>query len=195
MKYHPGMYFENSQLSQKLKPSMRTILIDWLVEVGIEYHLCPQTLYLGVNYLDRTIAAHLTMTRSNLQLLGCACILLACKFQEVSPPQADEFVYISDNTYSLEQMLEMETLILSCLDYRLSVVTPISILERYIHLAQLPDLAANVARVSTDSSQWIHDDTKEGPHSSTFPNWCFSNIIFYNSSPLKFLQRLLFIQI
>ena len=33
--------------------SMRCILVDWLVEVGEEYELQTQTLYLAVSYIDR----------------------------------------------------------------------------------------------------------------------------------------------
>ena len=33
--------------------SMRSILVDWLVEVGEEYKLQTETLYLAVSYIDR----------------------------------------------------------------------------------------------------------------------------------------------
>ncbi len=33
--------------------AMRSILVDWLVEVGEEYKLQTETLHLAVNYIDR----------------------------------------------------------------------------------------------------------------------------------------------
>ena len=33
--------------------TMRSILVDWLVEVGEEYKLQTETLHLAVNYIDR----------------------------------------------------------------------------------------------------------------------------------------------
>jgi cyclin A len=33
--------------------TMRSILVDWLVEVGEEYKLQTETLFLAVSYIDR----------------------------------------------------------------------------------------------------------------------------------------------
>lgn len=41
------------RVQKDINPSMRAILIDWLVEVAEEYRLVPDTLYLTVNYIDR----------------------------------------------------------------------------------------------------------------------------------------------
>ena len=77
---------------------MRAILVDWLVEVAEEYNLRQVTLFTSVNYIDRCLALF-QVTRHQLQLLGCACMLIASKYEEIYAPCVDEFVYISDNTY------------------------------------------------------------------------------------------------
>lgn len=46
--------------------------------------------------------------RKNLQLVGVAAMFLASKYEELYPPEVNEFVYITDNTYSKEQILHME---------------------------------------------------------------------------------------
>lgn len=56
--------------------SMRTILVDWLAEVGEEYKLRAETLYLAVNFLDRFLSC-MSVLRGKLQLVGTAAILLA----------------------------------------------------------------------------------------------------------------------
>jgi hypothetical protein len=38
---------------QDITEGMRTILVDWLVEVSCEYRLQPQTFKMAVNYVDR----------------------------------------------------------------------------------------------------------------------------------------------
>jgi cyclin A len=48
---------------------MRTILIDWLIEVADEYKLNDETLFLCVQYVDRFLST-VNVTRSKLQLLG-----------------------------------------------------------------------------------------------------------------------------
>ncbi len=53
-KYAPDGRYMRKQ--RDINHSMRTILIDWLVEVGEEYKLNTQTLHLTVNYIDRFLS-------------------------------------------------------------------------------------------------------------------------------------------
>jgi cyclin A len=52
-----------------INSAMRTILIDWLIEVADEYKLVDETLCLCVQYVDRFLST-VNVTRSKLQLLG-----------------------------------------------------------------------------------------------------------------------------
>ncbi|KAL0702046.1 hypothetical protein Bca4012_058168 [Brassica carinata] len=90
-------YMERVQ--SNINATMRTILVDWLVEVAEEYRLLPETLYLAVNCLDRYLSGNV-ITKQNLQLLGVSCIMIAAKYEEVCVPQVESFCYITDNTYS-----------------------------------------------------------------------------------------------
>lgn len=56
--------------------SMRSILIDWLVEVAEEYQLQDETLYLSVSYIDRFLS-YMSVVRSKLQLVGTAAMFIA----------------------------------------------------------------------------------------------------------------------
>lgn len=56
--------------------SMRSILVDWLVEVAEEYKLHTETLYLAVNYVDRFLS-YMSVVRGKLQLVGTAAMFLA----------------------------------------------------------------------------------------------------------------------
>ena len=75
----------------------RQILLDWHVDVGDEFHLCPETTHLAVALLDRCLSTML-VRREHLQLLGCVCLLTAAKIEEPEPHDVEDFVYISDNT-------------------------------------------------------------------------------------------------
>ena len=55
---------------------MRSILVDWLVEVAEEYKLVSDTLYLTVSYIDRFLSAN-ALNRQRLQLLGVSAMLVA----------------------------------------------------------------------------------------------------------------------
>lgn len=110
--------------------SMRAILVDWLVEVGEEYKLHNETLYLAVNYIDRFLSS-MSVLRGKLQLVGTAAMLLASKFEEIYPPEVAEFVYITDDTYTKKQVLRMEHLVLKVLSFDLAAPTVFQFLTQY----------------------------------------------------------------
>ena len=56
--------------------NMRTILVDWLVEVAEEYKLVSDTLYLTISYVDRFLSVK-ALNRQRLQLLGVSAMLVA----------------------------------------------------------------------------------------------------------------------
>jgi cyclin B len=95
-----------------LNPKMRAILVDWLVEVHMKYKLRLETLFLTVNLIDRSLDQRQTM-RQKLQLVGVAAMLIASKFEEINPPEISDFVYITDNAYTKEDILQMEVVILT----------------------------------------------------------------------------------
>ncbi|KAK7925972.1 hypothetical protein WMY93_008282 [Mugilogobius chulae] len=101
--YAEDIYWNLRQNEVKLRPQpdyldkhpeitvgMRVILVDWLVEVAQEYRLRSETLYLAVNYTDRFSPAP------------------RFKYEEIFPPELDEFVYITDSTYTKKQLIRME---------------------------------------------------------------------------------------
>eukprot|EP00195_Chlamydomonas_chlamydogama_P010582 CAMPEP_0202902368 /NCGR_PEP_ID=MMETSP1392-20130828/16812_1 /ASSEMBLY_ACC=CAM_ASM_000868 /TAXON_ID=225041 /ORGANISM="Chlamydomonas chlamydogama, Strain SAG 11-48b" /LENGTH=373 /DNA_ID=CAMNT_0049589121 /DNA_START=264 /DNA_END=1385 /DNA_ORIENTATION=+ len=125
------------QYQPDVNSKMRAILVDWLVEVAEEYKLCADTLYLTVNYIDRFLSTHIVQ-RSQLQLVGVACMWLAAKYEEIYPPNVADFCYITDNTYTKEQMIQMEELILKKLGYELTVPTAKMFLRRMLQVCN-PD--------------------------------------------------------
>jgi cyclin A len=56
-----------------------------------------------VNLVDRCLKKF-KINRKQFQLLGCACMMVAAKFEEVYGPNVEEFVYISDQTYTAEEV-------------------------------------------------------------------------------------------
>merc|ERR1712240_628464 len=105
-----------------INQGMRTILVDWLVEVGEEYKLQTETLYLAVSYIDRFLS-YMSVQRAKLQLVGTAAMFIASKYEEIYPPDVGEFIYITDDTYNKRQVLRMEHLVLKVLGFDLSVPT------------------------------------------------------------------------
>lgn len=63
----------------ELSKWMRSLLVDWMVEVQESFELNHETLYLAVKIVD-TFLGKERVTKDSLQLLGAAALLIACKY-------------------------------------------------------------------------------------------------------------------
>ncbi|EDV97219.1 G2/mitotic-specific cyclin-A [Drosophila grimshawi] len=118
--------------------SMRTILVDWLVEVAEEYKLDTETLYLSVSYLDRFLS-QMSVKRSKLQLVGTAAMYIASKYEEIYPPDVGEFVFLTDDSYTKAQVLRMENVFLKILSFNLCTPTPYVFINTYAVMSDMPE--------------------------------------------------------
>lgn len=91
---------------------MRSILIDWIIEVHFQFKLKTESLFLTVNLIDRYLE-RMTITKENLQLVGVSAMLIACKYEEIWPPQIKEYIHMCDNAYTKDDIIQMELSILS----------------------------------------------------------------------------------
>ncbi|KAF8054733.1 hypothetical protein N665_1318s0003 [Sinapis alba] len=123
------------RIQKDITQSMRGILVDWLVEVSEEYTLVPDTLYLTVYLIDWFLHGNY-LERQRLQLLGITCMLIASKYEEISPPRIEEFCFITDNTYTRDQVLEMENQVLAHFSFQIYTPTPKTFLRRFLRAAQ-----------------------------------------------------------
>ncbi|XP_022100841.1 G2/mitotic-specific cyclin-B-like [Acanthaster planci] len=115
--------------SQEITERMRTILVDWMVQVHLRFHLLQETLFLTIQILDRYLEVQ-SVSKNKLQLVGVTSMLIAAKFEEMYPPEIGDFVYITDNAYSKAQILAMECDILRKLDFNLGKPLCIHFLRR-----------------------------------------------------------------
>ena len=90
------LYMENQT---HINERMRSILVDWLVEVHLKFKLVPETLYLTINLIDRYLERQ-EVSRPRLQLVGVTSLLIASKYEEIYPPELRDLVYICDRAYT-----------------------------------------------------------------------------------------------
>lgn len=62
--------FKMFEKNPEVQPKMRSILLDWLIEVAEVYKLHRETYYLAQDYVDRVLFASKDTPKSELQLLG-----------------------------------------------------------------------------------------------------------------------------
>ena len=112
-------------------PKMRTVLVDWIVGVHLQFRLLPETLYTTVSILDRFLQNHLaSINRATLQLVGVGAMLIASKYEEIFAPEIKDFVYITDNAYTERDIIRMELKILEGIEFNLGRPLPIHFLRR-----------------------------------------------------------------
>jgi hypothetical protein len=128
---------------QDINEKMRSILIDWLVDVHLKFKLVPETLYLTVNLIDRFLMVK-SVSRKHLQLVGVTAMLVASKYEEIWAPEVRDFVYISDRAYNRDQILNMEKIMLNSLKFNLTVPTHYHFLHRFLKVAGLAENAEAV---------------------------------------------------
>src|SRR6266498_5114995 len=94
--------------------SMRSVFIDWLIQVHYRFSLLPETLFLCVNYIDRFVFCKI-VSFGKLQLVGATAIFIAAKYEEVNCPFMQEIVYTVDGGYTIDEILKAERFMVSML--------------------------------------------------------------------------------
>lgn len=129
----------------------RNITVDWLISVADEYHVSIKTLHLGVALFD------LVMFRSPIklslfQLYACACMLIAGKYEERFAPAVEDYVYISDNTFTRQALINAESAVLGILQFDVTIPTCIDFAEFYHDALDLDEKHKAVSNYVMDAS-------------------------------------------
>ena len=123
----PNAHYMDNQA--EIQWSMRSVLMDWLVQVHQRFGLLPETLFLCCNYIDRFLSCKI-VSLGKLQLVGATAIFVAAKYEEINCPSVQEIVYMVDNGYTVDEILKAERFMLSMLQFELGWPGPMSFLRR-----------------------------------------------------------------
>ena len=127
-----------------INEKMRSILVDWLIEVHFKFKLLPETLFITINLIDRYLEKT-EIKRQRLQLLGVTAMWIACKYEEIYAPEIKDFVYITDNAYEQKDILDLEYEVLRTLEFNVTTPSPFRFLERYAKLIDVDPKTFNLA--------------------------------------------------
>lgn len=128
----------SSSFQPDLNESMRVILLNWLYNVHRRFKLLDRTFFLGVYIFDSYLSLHLC-ARGQLQMVGCVCLWIASKYHEIYAPEANDFAYIADHSFNVDQIFKCELSILCELKFRFAdIVTPYQFSQRYLQVAVYP---------------------------------------------------------
>lgn len=126
------------RMQNEINEKMRSILVDWLVDVHVKFKLLPETMFLTVNLIDRYLEKN-SIPRQKLQLIGIGAMLIASKYEDIYPPEIKEFEYIADRAYSREEIIDIEGKIILSVNFNLTTPSSLRFLERYGLVARLDE--------------------------------------------------------
>ena len=118
-------YMKNQK---EINSQMRSILIDWLIDVHFKFGFTDETLFMTILTIDRYLSI-CEVSRNKLQLLGITALMIACKHEEIDVPKIEDFIYITDNAYVKEEVLKMEVDVLIRLNFSFLYPSPIKFFE------------------------------------------------------------------
>lgn len=142
-------------LEQKIVTAkMRSVLIDWLIQVHLKFHLLQETLYLCVQIIDAFLQVQ-DIPKMQLQLVGVTAMFVASKYEEMYVPAIEDFVYMTDNTYTKSEIRQMEINILKTLDFMFGKPLPLHFLRRFSKAGQADPKQHTLAKYFMELS--LHD--------------------------------------
>jgi len=114
--------------------NMRSILVDWLIQVQHHFKLCQETLYLAVGILDMVLHRR-DVHAEKLQLVGITALLVASKLEEYYPVDIKKLLHLTDNSFSRLQVTHMERTMLKVLEFQVYLPSPQVFLLRFTRAA------------------------------------------------------------
>ncbi|XP_015704193.1 cyclin-O [Coturnix japonica] len=169
--YGESWYRSHKQLESRFQPreplsrqpqvtaQSRCELISWLIPVYRDLGYSFEAFCLTVNILDRFLSTT-PIAADCFQLVGVTSLLLACKQVEVHPPSIKQLLALCCNTFSGQQLCNLECIILNRLGFSITAPTVCYFLEHFtrlrleapgVHPEQVTDawnLAQGVAEIS-----------------------------------------------
>jgi len=110
------------ETEQAFGTNHRMILVDWMFDVSCKCKFFDDTIHYAVSFLDRFLLKQQESVR-NLQLLGATCLWIASKYNEISTPTLNDFVFFCAHTYTEHNFLNKEAHVLQVLNFELAKPT------------------------------------------------------------------------
>lgn len=123
-----GSYFND-----KIKPEMRNKLATWMLEV-CEEQMCTDDVYAtAMNIFDRLMLTLNQVEVYHLQLLGSVCLFIASKLGTTQKLTATKLVDYTDNSITLEDLLEWELFVMDKLKWDICSIVPNEFIEIFLN--------------------------------------------------------------
>ncbi|KAI4385889.1 hypothetical protein MLD38_003877 [Melastoma candidum] len=117
---------------------LRSEMVHWIIEESEVRKLEDETLFLGVNLLDRFLSKGHFDQRRNLEIAGVACLTLAVRIEENQPYNSvrKSSICVGSEVYSRCEVVAMEWLVQEVLCFQCAMPTTYNFLWFYLKAAK-----------------------------------------------------------
>jgi hypothetical protein len=140
----PFPFYMKSQ-TKGFNENLRAEIIDWIIRVHQKFRLWSETLFITINLLDRYLSIF-DFPSDRIYLLCTACLFIATKYEEIYPPTMKDWIKLTQNKYTKEQIIDLEQSILFNLDFQILTTSSYRFLERYSKVAKIDTVTFFVAQ-------------------------------------------------
>ena len=105
----PYFYTNSEEIRYSITHGMRKVLLLWMIDTCTYYYFTDDVYFLACALLDRYLILSIkTVDEKNFQLLGISCLFISSKFHTINNITLSELMYISNENFTEEQILQME---------------------------------------------------------------------------------------
>jgi len=127
-------YLLNSD--NEITPEMRAMVVDWLIEVHQIFHFQEKCLFTTIQLMDKYLSKKI-ISIDQFQLLALTALNVASKQEEVEYPILDNFITISKNTVTKQELIDMENDLLSTIKFNILSPTTLDYFQIYASVCNL----------------------------------------------------------
>ena len=115
---------------KELEWTTHGILINWLIQVQVHFHLMPETLFFAVNLINCFLSTRV-ISLAKLQLVSITCLFITSKVNKIELPSIIHFLHqCTDSSYTENDIFQVEGYVLKMLKWDFSYPNPIHFLQR-----------------------------------------------------------------
>lgn len=142
--------------SHLISDSLRSKVIDWVIEIHYKFQSSPRTLYLTVKLIDCFMSKTHGLCPNDLHLLSLSCVYLSSKYEDLFPIQLLSVAQIIGQcAIPKEEILAKERELLSLMDFNLHIPVLYDFIAAFFSEAEeeVQQLGWLIADISLTSAQ------------------------------------------
>ena len=128
---YKNLYINNKTLSY----FRRITCVNWFLLITVEFNLREECFYLMLNIFDRYIEKisnqHKILKKNDHKLIVITCAFIAAKYEEIYPPELEDFARLTNDGVQKNDILNLEINILGNLNFELHIISQLVFLNKF----------------------------------------------------------------